>query len=85
MGASPSDVVAPPFGASEAWQKESPSRAAHPSQAPLSREPTAEAIRACIHREEGNVRRAAHALGLPSRYALYRLMRKHGIEIGRGS
>jgi DNA-binding NtrC family response regulator len=42
-------------------------------------EPTAESIRASIERE-GNLARAARALGLPSRYALYRLMRKHGIE-----
>jgi DNA-binding NtrC family response regulator len=43
-------------------------------------EPTAEQIRASVERENGNVRRAAEALGLPSRYALYRLMRKHGID-----
>jgi len=45
-----------------------------------TREPTADEIRASVHREKGNVRRAAEALGLPSRYALYRLMKKHGID-----
>ena len=74
IGASESDVVAltPEAGAGS---PDTP-----PPPAP--REPTAEEIRACILREEGNVRRAAHALGLPSRYVLYRLMRKHGIEMG---
>lgn len=43
-------------------------------------EPTAEEIRAMVKSEKGNVRRAAAALGLPSRYALYRLMKKHGID-----
>jgi two-component system nitrogen regulation response regulator GlnG/two-component system response regulator HydG len=70
MAASPSDVIA--------LEMSAPAPRSVPL--PASREPTAEAIRACIHREDGNVRRAAHALGLPSRYVLYRLMRKHGIE-----
>jgi two-component system nitrogen regulation response regulator GlnG/two-component system response regulator HydG len=47
-------------------------------------EPTVEQIRACVEREKGNVRRAAAALGLPSRYVLYRLMRKHGIDAKHG-
>jgi DNA-binding NtrC family response regulator len=45
------------------------------------REPTALEIRAAIEKENGNVRYAAEALGLSSRYALYRLLRKHGIEV----
>ncbi len=44
-------------------------------------EPTAEELRSTLEREKGNVRRAAQALGLPSRYALYRLMKKRGIEL----
>jgi len=44
-------------------------------------EPTGEQIRASLAREKGNVRRAALALGLSSRYGLYRLMKKHGIAI----
>ena len=43
-------------------------------------EPTAEEIRASLQGTGGNIVRAAYALGLSSRYALYRLMRKHGIE-----
>lgn len=82
MGTSPSDVVALPSGAGVAWPEETPSSAARPAPLQVSPELTPEAIRACIHREDGNVRRAARALGLPSRYVLYRLMRKHGIEIG---
>jgi two-component system response regulator HydG len=46
-----------------------------------AREPTADEIRASIEGHRGNVRRAAAALGLTSRYALYRLMRKHGIDV----
>jgi two-component system nitrogen regulation response regulator GlnG/two-component system response regulator HydG len=57
---------------------------ASPAPAPNARparDPTAGEIRECVERENGNVRRAAAALGLPSRYALYRLMRKHGIDV----
>jgi two-component system nitrogen regulation response regulator GlnG/two-component system response regulator HydG len=57
---------------------------AAPGAAPPRVEPTAEAIRECVGREKGNIRRAAAALGLPSRYALYRLMRKHGIDVKGG-
>jgi DNA-binding NtrC family response regulator len=55
-------------------------RAAPPPRVP-GREPSADEIRASVLKENGNVRRAAEALGLPSRYALYRLMRKHGIDL----
>lgn len=61
-------------------------RAAHPAPAPQRvdsvppPEPTAEQIRDALEVSEGNVTRAAVKLGLPSRYALYRYMRKHGIE-----
>ncbi|WP_437681621.1 sigma 54-interacting transcriptional regulator [Sorangium sp. So ce131] len=46
-----------------------------------SSEPTAEEIRACIVQEEGNLARASRALGLTSRYALYRLLKKHAIDV----
>lgn len=39
-----------------------------------------EAIRACLQRHDGKVARAYKELGLKSRYALYRLMKKYGIE-----
>ena len=41
--------------------------------------PDAEQIRAAI-KNAGSVQNAARALGLKSRYALYRMMKKHGIE-----
>ncbi len=46
-------------------------------------EPTSEEIVACLTRNGSHVTRAARELGLPSRYALYRLMRKHGIAVER--
>jgi two-component system response regulator HydG len=42
-------------------------------------EPTAPQIRAALDSAEGSVSKAARGLGLSSRFALYRLMRKHGI------
>jgi len=42
------------------------------------REPNGEKIRTAI-KDAGSVEKAARALGLKSRYALYRLMKKHGI------
>ncbi|MEA2750455.1 MAG: hypothetical protein QOI41_4598, partial [Myxococcales bacterium] len=41
-------------------------------------EPTAVELRAAL-KSAGSVQNAAKALGLKSRYALYRLMKKHGI------
>jgi transcriptional regulator of acetoin/glycerol metabolism len=43
--------------------------------------PTLDDLRASLAAAEGNLSRTARALGLPSRYALYRLMRKHGIDV----
>ncbi len=45
-------------------------------------EPTEQEIRAAITALGGNLVQTARALGLPSRYALYRLLRKHGIDAG---
>jgi two-component system response regulator HydG len=57
-----------------------------PARRPRSRtqEPSEQDIRAALEREDGSVTRAAAALGLSSRYALYRLMAKFGIEGGKG-
>lgn len=52
-------------------------------EAPLEREPTEGEVRASLDASGGNVVRAAKALGLSSRYALYRLMRKYGIDAGK--
>jgi DNA-binding NtrC family response regulator len=58
-----------------------------PSAKEPAAEPTAEAIAAELERAGGNVTKAARALGVSSRFALYRLMKKHGIrdENGPGS
>jgi DNA-binding NtrC family response regulator len=96
MGTSPADVVAMDEAALAAHdmtvsqaQPNAPLHGAPPpargaygaSGALLSgREPSAEEIRVVLQREGGNVRRAAAALGVQSRYALYRLLRKHGID-----
>jgi DNA-binding NtrC family response regulator len=53
-----------------------------PAPPPLDEEPSAEAIRASLERHGGKVSRAYKDLGLKSRYALYRLMRKHAIGAG---
>jgi two-component system nitrogen regulation response regulator GlnG/two-component system response regulator HydG len=45
-----------------------------------NREPTAEEVREVLQREQGNVTRAAKELGLSSRYALHRILRRLGIE-----
>ena len=67
MADSPGDTVM----LTEELRKESRGRAT---------EPTNDQIRAAIARADGSVQTAARALGLKSRYALYRLMKKHGIE-----
>ncbi|WP_437971036.1 sigma 54-interacting transcriptional regulator [Sorangium sp. So ce260] len=54
---------------------------APPDRHARSFEPTADEIRACIAQEEGNLARASRALGLTSRYALYRLLKKHEIDV----
>jgi DNA-binding NtrC family response regulator len=57
-----------------------PELARAPSAAAPAIEPSADELRAAIEAQRGNVVRAAAALGLPSRYALYRLLKKHGID-----
>jgi DNA-binding NtrC family response regulator len=77
----PEDMAAEILAAaSEAAAPEAPNVAPAPR---LPREePTADAIRARVAEHGGNLVQAAKALGLPSRYALYRLLRKHGIDAG---
>jgi DNA-binding NtrC family response regulator len=50
---------------------------------PSRPDPSADEVRAALTRAGGSVPRAARELGLSSRYALYRLMRKHGIAGAR--
>jgi len=45
-----------------------------------NREPTSQEIREALQLAQGNVARAAQGLGLSSRYALYRILRKHDVE-----
>jgi MoxR-like ATPase len=52
------------------------------SSAKSRTEPEAEQIRAALKHAEGSVSVAARALGVKSRFALYRLMKKYGIEGG---
>jgi two-component system nitrogen regulation response regulator GlnG/two-component system response regulator HydG len=47
-------------------------------------EPSLQAIRAALVRHAGNQSKAYVELGLPSRFALYRLLRRHGIATGEG-
>jgi DNA-binding NtrC family response regulator len=58
---------------------------APPSELPIDRlqagEPGPEDIRASLEKNGGNLVRAARALGLPSRFALYRLVKKHGLDL----
>ena len=71
-------------------ERELDALAATPSNEPAARdspsleEPPPEAIRAALADAKGSVTRAAKALGLSSRYALYRLMKKHGMENAEG-
>jgi transcriptional regulator of acetoin/glycerol metabolism len=42
-------------------------------------EPSSARLRHALAKAQGNKNAAAKLLGLPSRFALYRLMRKHGL------
>jgi DNA-binding NtrC family response regulator len=51
-----------------------------PPAEPSRAEPRSEDVQEALEANQGNVTRAARQLGLPNRYALYRLMRKLGID-----
>jgi DNA-binding NtrC family response regulator len=57
----------------------------HDSTPCVNAEPSAEEIVEGLNRNANHVARTAQALGLSSRYALYRLMRKHGIAVERSN
>ena len=68
-------------------QAETPAAALPGERAPVrvlrrrpGEEPTAEEIKAAVTENGGNLVQAAKALGLVSRYALYRLLRRYGID-----
>jgi two-component system nitrogen regulation response regulator GlnG/two-component system response regulator HydG len=70
---SPGDFIAVPAETS------SPLRSMPPPANPAS-EPTAEDLKSALEAQGGSVTKAAAALGLSSRYALYRLLKKHGLD-----
>jgi DNA-binding NtrC family response regulator len=83
MSASTGDVIewseeAPPAAAPATATNEprSPDSPPPPAEPP---EPSADEVRASLEKHAGSVTRAAHALGLSSRYVLYRLMKRYGI------
>ena len=92
MAASPGDAIGWPGAAAAAPPPTAPPLAAEapredgekgkleagkPDSGAEASEP---AVRASLAEHGGNVARAAQALGLSSRYVLYRLMRRYGIE-----
>ena len=48
-----------------------------------ARDPSADEIRDAVNRSRGNLSLAAKSLGVSSRFTLYRLLKKHGIELGK--
>ncbi len=81
MAASRGDVIE--WHAAAAERQAAPPPAANAREKPnASRhpEPSEEEIRAALGEANGNVSRAATALGMSSRYALYRLMARMGIQ-----
>jgi DNA-binding NtrC family response regulator len=57
--------------------------AAPPAGARAATEISAAELRAAIARHQGNLAETARALGLSSRYGLYRLLKKHGIDVDK--
>jgi DNA-binding NtrC family response regulator len=82
------DAMAESLGDAIMWHEKLSERAStRPSESPSARparktEPPEDQIREALAREEGNVAKAAQALGLSSRYALYRIMERLGIGKG---
>jgi DNA-binding NtrC family response regulator len=78
MTASPSDVVVLPADLDAG--PAAPPAAPKASRRGPSAEPTVDEIRAAARQNGGNLAQAARALGLANRYALYRLLKRHGID-----
>jgi transcriptional regulator of acetoin/glycerol metabolism len=80
MADSPGATLAAPrhWAVARYDELESPVRAALPARP--REEPTLEQIRAAVDEHGGNLASAARQLGLASRYALYRLLKKYGID-----
>ncbi|HRI63754.1 MAG TPA: sigma 54-interacting transcriptional regulator [Polyangium sp.] len=78
MAASTEDFIDWPFDAPR--QNEPGDSAEEETMAAPAREFTEEEIRTSLAEHKGNVTRAAKTLGLANRFALYRWMKKYGIE-----
>jgi DNA-binding NtrC family response regulator len=80
MALEPRQTTPPPRDSSVEAAPALPTQPPAPGE-PVSEDPEAARLRACIAEHDGNLVKVARALGLPSRYALYRLLRKHGIDV----
>ncbi|WP_434048489.1 MULTISPECIES: sigma 54-interacting transcriptional regulator [Sorangium] len=76
-GSAPSTGSAPP-GATEPPEDDRPADV-EPARVRDAPEPSEAEVRASLSEHDGNIVRTAQALGLSSRYVLYRLMRRYGI------
>jgi DNA-binding NtrC family response regulator len=75
----PKDMLLPTADALEEWSV-SPENGTEAAEiAEPVKEPSEAEVRESLGAHDGNIVRAARALGLSSRYVLYRLMRKYGI------
>ena len=70
------DIDAPLDWPNESTTASSPAQQTSP---PPPVDPVAEQIRVALDAANGSVEKAARALGLSNRFALYRLMKKHGV------
>jgi two-component system nitrogen regulation response regulator GlnG/two-component system response regulator HydG len=68
----------PPSRASDGW---GPPSVSLPASAPSGGGPSPEQVQAALDEHNGSVERAWRALGLSSRFALSRLIKKHGLVI----
>jgi len=80
MAGSTGDVVELTDEVSEELTVAPPPTRTTTAQASREGEPGPEELKASIEHHGGNLAKAARALGLKSRYALYRLLRKHGLD-----
>jgi DNA-binding NtrC family response regulator len=74
-----SDGLLPAAASSERGRSTRPGESSSPVK---NREPSESEIRDALRTNAGNVTRAARTLGLSSRYALYRMLMKLGIDVG---
>jgi two-component system nitrogen regulation response regulator GlnG/two-component system response regulator HydG len=77
MSEAQGDEVSAPLGART---KSLPLGTTAPAERRTTQEPSADQVRAALDAAGGSVEKAARALGLSSRFAMYRLMKKHAIR-----